>query len=72
MLSMLKWKVSLYLPSLMLLPTSLYKPFPFLGPSHLLSSRRHQPMGKRERMLGGERRTGALFLLGESWGWKQR
>lgn len=44
MLSMLKWKVSLYLTCLMHLPTSLYKTFPFLGPSHLLSSRRHQPM----------------------------
>lgn len=44
MLSMLKWKVFPYQICRMLPLTSSYRTFPFQGLSHLLSSRRHQPM----------------------------
>ncbi|XP_035756953.1 WW domain-binding protein 11 isoform X2 [Egretta garzetta] len=44
MLSMLKWKASPCQICRMLPPTSSYRTFPFQGPNHLLSSRRHQPM----------------------------
>lgn len=54
MLSMLKWKVSPYQICHMLPPTSSYRTFPFQGPNHLLSSRRHQLMGKWKNKLGGE------------------
>jgi len=68
MLSMLKWKVSPYQICRMLPPTSSYRTFPFQGPNHLLSSRRHRPMGKQKKKLGRRSKTRSTLITGEELG----